>query len=461
MRFFVKKHHHAHHKHGEKKAASSLTNETNLGQEIPRSSHLSPKSSPQNHPSAFIVKKNQSRYPRRLYIKCEGQTIRVNDDEHPFPINNGYFTGMAVFRVRDFDGVTPLNRQAGFDDGSSMRVMEERPVIPDSPYFIGHDRTFSLQISGRFKHAWTADDVMFGTFFEKPLVLPRGYSLALGLARRIDSSMVAVLDSPQPYMCSPLICAMNAFNVQPLWTTPANNRHSQSGKGMDCLTRMSNASQDTFSLHTLVPQGSTPAPIWEPLELPEWQWSNGRHLTEQVITEWTGTKAAEATDHNFHIRRQTEPAIHHDTDNKMFSSTDALGGDGGCESEELSTVETEMADSNHNPKMKSGKLSNLSGGGGGGRYLHTDKHRRAYFLNTEHRKRFIYHPDTLYTFDFFSRYVDLNTFQLKLGFTFDVSYYLQGQPVRYQCRTLDGRVTFFTVELGIEGETTEDVHQQH
>ena len=79
----------------------------------------------------------------------------------------------------------------------------------------------------------------------------------------------------------------------------------------------------------------------------------------------------------------------------------------------------------------------------------TPSQRRSWFLNPEHRKSYKFRPDTLYSFDFNNQYVDLNKMQLKLGISFDVSYYLNGQPVRYQMRSRDGSVIFFTIELGL------------
>ena len=85
--------------------------------------------------------------------------------------------GQVAFRVKNFGGVVPVDPE----------TQQPKKIIPNTEYFQNHKRAFSLQISGGFKHAWTADDVLFGTFFEQPLTLPRGYSIALSLARRIDS----------------------------------------------------------------------------------------------------------------------------------------------------------------------------------------------------------------------------------------------------------------------------------
>lgn len=337
------------------------------------------------------------KYPQKLYIQCESMVgastsaeglksiTYINDDRNPHLINNDYFTGHAVFRVRDFDGVTPVDPQTG----------RPKPVIGYSDYFSGHKRAFSLQVSGRFKHAWTADDVLFGTFFSKPCILPRGYTIALSLARRIDSSMIVDINREDPYMCSPLICAMNLFHVHPLW----GQRSSKADELADRLSQTEIIEEFGYK------RGAKPRP--EPLALPKWEFGGSRQLTEQVLTEWSGTKHAEASIR--HNRRATLP----ESSNLAHEGIDSV----------ISTSDT--------------------------RSLRNASHRRSYFLNEAHRKKFIYHPDTVYSFDFFSPYVDLNRMQLKLGISIDALYYLNGQPLRYQCRSRDGSATFFTLEIGL------------
>lgn len=77
-------------------------------------------------------------------------------------------------------------------------------------------------------------------------------------------------------------------------------------------------------------------------------------------------------------------------------------------------------------------------------------HRRQWFLDEKHRKRFIFHPDTVYSFDFASPYVDMNELVLKMGININVAKYLDGQPVRYECRSRDGSVLFWALELGLK-----------
>jgi hypothetical protein len=326
--------------------------------------------------------------PRYMESRTEGpnpifNVVSVNDDHHPVLINNEHFTGHAVFRCQNFDGWTPIDEQR----------KEAQPVIPTCEYFEGHKRTFSFQISGRFRKPWTADDVMFGTFFEKPLELPRGYSLALGIAKKIDPSMVAVLDTDKPYMCSPLICAMNTAHIQPLYANPVRRTISMFAEPI--------RPQKEEPLHDVASRAALDDnyAVEKPLTLPPWTYSGDAPILEENLMlnwpSWTTVPTASS----------------------FFRNPNSS----------LVRLSTATKGSSRNPPAAI---------------------RRHWFLDEAHRKKFIYHPDTVYSFDFASPYVDLTKMKLKLGISIDVESYLGDQPIRYECRSRDGKVLFFAVELG-------------
>ncbi len=330
---------------------------------------------------------------RKLYVKIEPMLeptrtdgpdpifniVYVNDDAHPITISNEHFTGHAVFRCKDYEGWAPLDEA----------TKKPKPIIKTTPYFDGHKRTFSFQISGRFRKQWTADDIMFGTFFDKPLSLPRGYSLALGIAKKIDPSMVAILDSPRPYMCSPLICAMNTAHLQPLYASPTRRAISvyqpEFGKTERLGQTAIRATQDD-SLN-----------LDKPLTMPSWSYGGDQPILEEnIMINWpTWTTVPTASTFYRHSNSSLVKAS-----SKASSTTSAA------------------------------------------------QIRRHWFLDEQHRKKFIFHPDTVYSFDFASPYVDLNKMKLKLGINIDVEQYLGDQPIRYECKSRDGKVVFFSVELG-------------
>ena len=324
----------------------------------------------------------------------------VNDDTKPLLINNEHFTGYAVFRCQNFDGWTPMDESSG----------KPLPPIPTCKYFEGHRRTFSLQISGRFRKPWTGDDVMFGTFFEKPLRLPRGYSIALKFAKQIDPSMVSVMDISQPYMCSPIICAMNSVHIQPLLDPKNPAFHQRIEKDspvkrsysvyqpflVDLNRPNSNEKEIVYSNSTngrITRSRDDLLDIVQPLPLLPWQWGGDKEpMEENLMANW----------HDWTQMPHRSAFYQHGN-----SSLDCV--------------------------ISKNKVSATA--------------RRQWFLNPEHRKRFIFDPDTIYSFDFASPYVDIGKMQLKLGINIDVEYYLGDQPVRYQCRSRDGRTVFWTVEL--------------
>lgn len=303
--------------------------------------------------------------------------VPINYDFEPIVIHNEHFTGFAVFRCNNFDGHMPIDPKTG-------KPMERRST---TDYFLGHRRTFSLQISGRFRREWSADDVMFGTFFEKPIRLPPGYQLAIKLAKKIDASMDGDLSCDKPYMCSPLICAMNVMRADPVIIPGAVAEPGDTA---------------AFSRDA---ESSDPS---KPLYLPPWNYGGARHLEENFMAT---------------VAAWPEAALYSSTPDGEDASATQMKRRGSLSS-------FFFRDSGSKPSAL------------------TPSQRRSWFLKPEHRQAYKFHPDTLYSFDFNNQYVDLNRFELKLGFSIDVSRYLNGQPVRYQMRSRDGKTVFFTIELG-------------
>lgn len=311
--------------------------------------------------------------------------VYVNDDMNPVLLNNEHFTGHLVFRVRHFRGWTPIDETMG----------KPKPPIPDCPhYFEGHKRSFSLQISGRFRKQWNGDDVMFGTFFHQKMELPRGSGLALAFAQKIDPSMEYELYSNDPFICSPIMCAMNTVHIQPLLAPPEKVVTSP----------RTSLRRSLFETAVLSQSDATRSPR-EPLTLPIWTYG-GRHeiLEENLLSAWP---------------------------------TWTLSGNGYLSGHHSSTSNGH-ADPEHTA-LAQAVSRNKTGAG----------HRRKWFLDPRNRKRFIFHPDTVYSFDFASPYVDMNELTLKMGIHIGVSKYLAGQPVRYECRSRDGKTLFWALELGL------------
>lgn len=148
---------------------------------------------------------------RRLQVRIGScienlEIANVNDDSDPHYIDSPYFTGHILVRIKNFDGVTP--------DGGPSKGSEA--------YFDQKKRLFALQVSGRFKHVrkwevnvkeYTADDIVFGSQFEKKCTPPFGTSVAMRFANLIDPALITDVFAESPWIFSPLLCSMNTINV--------------------------------------------------------------------------------------------------------------------------------------------------------------------------------------------------------------------------------------------------------
>jgi hypothetical protein len=82
-------------------------------------------------------------------------TIQVNDEFNPIIIDNEYFCGYLLVRVLAFNGVTP--------ELDTNTTSEHSPIEnPDSGYFNGKNRKYSIMLQGHFKKQWSGEDVIFG-----------------------------------------------------------------------------------------------------------------------------------------------------------------------------------------------------------------------------------------------------------------------------------------------------------
>jgi len=157
--------------------------------------------------------------------------IQVNGEGVPETLDSPEFTGRIAVRIANFNGVTP--------DGSAP--------LPQSPYFGKTQRLCSIQVQGRFKRDWTADDIMFGNEFDNKLRIPKLAGAALKFIQAtIDPSLEADLHCDKPWARSPLIATMNTCNAQ----------------------NSTDGSEITFD---------------KPLSLPPWPSPNGEHLEENTM----------------------------------------------------------------------------------------------------------------------------------------------------------------------------------
>ncbi|PRP85880.1 glucan endo-1,3-alpha-glucosidase Agn1 [Planoprotostelium fungivorum] len=130
-----------------------------------------------------------------------------------FEIKSEHFEGRVALRIVGFKGVAHNG---------------ERP-IETSPYFDNNPALNSIQIQGRFKGTYKADEIVWGNQFEKPLNLPWGSSMAIKIAQKtIDPTLEVDTSAARPWAFSPFIVSMNKINVKiigessplPAWPNP-------------------------------------------------------------------------------------------------------------------------------------------------------------------------------------------------------------------------------------------------
>jgi len=104
-----------------------------------------------------------------------------------------------------------------FEGALSLQIKRfpARHRTTSSDYFERSDRqgiTWSIQVQGRFLQPHTADDLLFGNIFERPLILPWGSSAAFQFMKYIDPTLEHDLTSQtKPWALSPLISTMPHF----------------------------------------------------------------------------------------------------------------------------------------------------------------------------------------------------------------------------------------------------------
>ena len=76
-------------------------------------------------------------------------------------------------------------------------------------------------------------------------------------------------------------------------------------------------------------------------------------------------------------------------------------------------------------------------------------YRRKHFLSESNRKAYTFMPGQRYRMDWFSPYIDWNTFEVAIGMRLKAAKYLDGQPVRFTIRDRTKRVVICVVEFAL------------
>jgi len=138
--------------------------------------------------------------------------IPVNSSEAHY-ISSDLFEGKVAVYVKLEPPVDGTNGHANGSPKQKFEV-ESESELASHEYFDRPERagvTWSIQVKGRFLQSYTADDILFGNTFDRPLHLPWGSGAALKFMHYIDPTLEHDLYAQQPWALSPLITTMPYF----------------------------------------------------------------------------------------------------------------------------------------------------------------------------------------------------------------------------------------------------------
>ncbi|KAI0261607.1 hypothetical protein BC834DRAFT_972556 [Gloeopeniophorella convolvens] len=300
-----------------------------------------------------------------------------------------------------------------------------------SEYFDRDDRkgiTWSIQVQGRFLRPISADDVLFGNTFDRPLKLPWGSSAALKFMHFIDPTLEHDLTSnTKPWALSPLVATMPHLAHTRLpdasrEPSPVRCRRpphelradAVDRKGWPAFPPPQSLTDDTAQLHLALQRpassSSSPSPSPSPLL--------SRATSSAESSPDPGSSASASPNPNTLVleekEREKEKEKERKKKNRLSASSLASRLSVGGLSREDKLVRHANA------------LQELRGASA----------RRTYFRDAGHRRELVFGPEDVFTTDFCYGFIDFApTLALHLpgGISFDLMHYWDGQPVRFVC----------------------------
>ncbi|KAG6837109.1 hypothetical protein H0H93_014713 [Arthromyces matolae] len=304
---------------------------------------------------------------------------------HAFPLVSDRFKGEVIVCIK---GLT-------------------HPAKDPYPYFESSERqstTWSIQVRGRFLEPISADDVLFGNTFDRPLALPWGSGAALKFMSFIDPTLEHDLTSQtHPWALSPLIATMPHF----------------------AHTRLNNDSEADDTNHIFLAPPST----YQPIDATN-QSSLPSFPPTVPLTDDTSQLHLASSD--TFSGNSSGSSIHGSSSSASLSSTISLSLP--ASSSYLSTSPRSsgmMSAIKHKVRSRSKSRQEKTGLG-----LKDASQRRAYFASAAHRQEIIFGPEDILTTDFCYGFLEFSpTLMLRLpgGLSFDLMRYWDGQPVRFVC----------------------------
>ncbi|KAJ4472999.1 hypothetical protein J3R30DRAFT_3513644, partial [Lentinula aciculospora] len=262
----------------------------------------------------------------------------------------------------------------------------------NTEYFERDDRkgvTWSIQVQGRFLQPHSADDILFGITFERPLHLPWGSGAALKFMSYLDPNLSHDLTSQtKPWALSPLIATMPHF---------AHSHKSRPPRFPSSSSLMDDNSQLSLAYHDEDDEDAD-----SPL-------SSASSSTSSLSSR--SSERSVSSGHSSHSSSSSSRKSNSSNNMSKIKSFSKIRHTGG-----------------HSTSRNSSGAPPVN--------LHTAAQRRSYFSSSKSRKSVVFGPEDIITTDFcygFLEFAPSLTLRLPGGISFDLLRYWDGQPVRFMC----------------------------
>ncbi|KAI0319300.1 hypothetical protein OF83DRAFT_1170319 [Amylostereum chailletii] len=307
-------------------------------------------------------------------------------------------------------------------DGHILAYIKDFPgpdgTVAGSDYFNREDRrgiTWSIQVQGRVLRPMSADDILFGNTFDRPLNLPWGSSAAFRFMKYIDPTLDHDLASKtKPWALSPLISTMPYF---------AHTRVDAEAEDV------SNAPPDFPSDHSLTDDLSQ-------LRLavpPYYPTSSSSSSSPSTSASPSPTSSHASSRVSLPSSPDVPPAENpgerkkkHKLSVSSIKAKLPVGSTSEARQARKAKVRMEKEERLQAAREEGVKEADIAAGGG----------RQAYFADQLNRQRVNFGPEDVITIDFcygFLTFSPRPSLNLPGGVSFDLMRYWDGQPVRFVC----------------------------
>ncbi|PPQ78628.1 hypothetical protein CVT25_010592 [Psilocybe cyanescens] len=283
-------------------------------------------------------------------------------------------------------------------------LTDERGRVRESAYFEREDRggvTWSIVVRGRFLVPYSADDILFGNTFDRPLKLPWGTSAVLKFMHYIDPTLEHDLtSSSKPWALSPLIATMPHFMhtrssssspSEPPFNTTESIKDNNSELYLALADEMDEVDSSSTSSGASSRSASSSSDVALPLVCP---------------ASLDAVKVSKAS--------------------SSSSGSSSSGGSSFSVKSAVRKVKRRRSDREGGRAKRERELQGLE----------SASQRRSYFAQRARRRDVVFGPEDVITTDFcygFINFAPSLSLQLPGGLSFDLMKYWDGQPVRFVC----------------------------